>query len=273
MNFFIIDDDINVIKILENIIEDNDLGDVIGTSKNSMEAIDEVKKLKPDIILIDLLMPEIDGINFIKKINDSHLLLEYIMISKVSEKKIISKAYEVGVKFFITKPINRIEVINVCENVKEAYMNRKKLSTINNILDKDYKEDLENELMKNLKFILNDIGISGEKGFNEILEICLEVNKNNQNDFLISEMYNKFEKPNTVKQRIRRALSKGLSNIAALGIEDYMNVKFTRYSNNLYDFQNVKAEMDFLRDKRDKGGKINVSSFINNILILAERGI
>jgi len=104
MNFYIIDDDINIIRVLENIIEESNLGDVVGFNTNSLTALNEIAFINTDIVLIDLLMPELDGINFIKKVNNKKI--KFIMISQVSEKRIIGKAYEAGVDFFISKPIN-----------------------------------------------------------------------------------------------------------------------------------------------------------------------
>ena len=269
VNFFIIDDNINIIKVLENIIEESDLGTILGTSTDSLEALTAVYDLKPDIVLIDLLMPDLDGINFVKEIAD--LNTEIIMISQVSEKKIIGRAYEAGVNFFISKPINKIEVIKVVENVIKNLKTVEKLNSIVSILGDRERIKEGSDFEKNLNYILNDIGIAGEKGSDEIIKICLKIKNENLSDYLISDMYEMFEKSTAVKQRIRRALSKGLTNIAALGVEDYMNVKFTRYSSNLYDFQNIKLEMDYIRKKTDKGGKINVSSFVNKGVRMAER--
>ena len=272
MNFYIIDDDINIIRVLENIIEESNLGDVVGFNTNSLTALNEIAFINTDIVLIDLLMPELDGINFIKKVNNKKI--KFIMISQVSEKRIIGKAYEAGVDFFISKPINKIEVVKVIENITKNLENTKKLNHIVNILGNNqsilFKEN-ENSYEKNLNYILNDIGIAGEKGSDEIIKICIKIRTENLCDFLISEMYNMFSNPTAVKQRIRRAISKGLSNIAALGIEDNLNVKFTRYSSSLYDFQNVKLEMDFIRKKRNKGGKINVANFLSNLMLMVDR--
>lgn len=271
VKFFIIDDNINIIKVLENIIEESDLGTIVGTSTNSLEGLTAVYDECPDIILIDLLMPDLDGINFVKKIED--LNSEVIMISQVSEKQIIGRAYEAGVNFFISKPINKIEVIKVIENVMKNLKNIEKLNSIVSILGSQEKVRINEDtnFEKNINYILNDVGIAGEKGSDEIVKICLKIKNENLSDYLISDMYEIFENSTAVKQRIRRALSKGLTNIAALGVEDYMNVKFTRYSSNLYDFQNIKLEMDCIRKKTNKGGKINVTSFINNLMIMAER--
>jgi len=69
---------------------------------------------------------------------------------------------------------------------------------------------------------------------------------------------------------MRRSMNKALTNIANAGIEDYMNDIFVKYSSTLFDFQSVKAEMDFLRGKRKEGGKVNIHRFMEGIILMLE---
>ena len=64
-NFYIIEDDRVVQNILKKIILKNNLGDIIGICDNGIQAIEDIKRLKPDIVLVDLLLPKIDGIKII----------------------------------------------------------------------------------------------------------------------------------------------------------------------------------------------------------------
>ena len=75
--------------------------------------------------------------------------------------------------------------------------------------------------------------------------------------------------PKTMEQRARRAVERGLSHIASLGLEDYANEIFTRYSARLFSFQEVRAEMVRLQGK-GPGGKVNLKKFLDGLLILAE---
>ena len=70
----------------------------------------------------------------------------------------------------------------------------------------------------------------------------------------------------SLDQRMRRAISKGLSNISYLGIEDYMNEVFMMYSSSLFNFEEVKNEMDFIRGKQKINGKINLRKFIDGLI-------
>jgi len=275
MKIYIIEDDITVIRMLENIIEDNDLGKICGYALNGNIGIAEISILMPDIVLVDLLMPEKDGIAVIKELKDMKINSKFIMISQVSSKNMIGKAYTVGVDFFISKPINIIEVTAIIKNVIEQINYKNTLENIKNLFSSDsvtisVTEGTNLGKIKKIQLILNKLGMSGEKGAKDIISIFeyLINNKKNMSDININDIC-KTLSPNSknMEQRIRRAVSKGLTNISNLGIEDYMNEIFILYSNSVYNFEDVKAEMDFIRGKSKSGGKINIKKFIDGLMI------
>ena len=105
MRFFILDDDMNVIQILKRIIEDKELGVIVGQETDGLKGMEKIKAIRPDIVLIDLLMPGMDGLNIVKKLKEEYDDIEFIMISQVSSKDMVEKAYQYGVEYFIYKPI------------------------------------------------------------------------------------------------------------------------------------------------------------------------
>ncbi len=119
MDIYIVEDDMNIISILEKIIKDRDLGNVIGFSLDGISGEKEILELVPDIVLVDLLMPGKDGIHLIKDIKDSKPNIQFIMISQVSSKDMIGRAYEYGTEYYINKPINALEIDNVLKKVIE----------------------------------------------------------------------------------------------------------------------------------------------------------
>lgn len=273
LRLYIVDDNIGTIKSLENIIEDNDLADVVGFSHDSEIALEEIKKYRPDIVMVDLLMPNVDGIQLVDKINRLNLDIKFIMISQVSSKDMISKAYNKGVDFFINKPLNIVEITKIMKNITESINMKRTLKTIESafitkpksIQEKNEKEDD----LRRIKNILNKLGIMGEKGADDIINICTFLIETNTNifDYKIKDICEKTtENANASEQRIRRAINKALSNLAYLGIEDYMSETFTRYNNSLFNFEDVKAEMDYIRKKRKGGGRISIRKFIDSLM-------
>jgi two-component system response regulator YcbB len=281
LKIYIIDDDIAVVKMLENIIEDNDLGKVCGYSLNGDDSIEEISALLPNIVLIDLLMPGKDGIAVVKELSSLNSNLNFIMISQVSSKNIISKAYTAGIDFFINKPINAIEVKTVINNVSEKIKYKKTMQNIKDIFINDLEhsnknshefshEDSLNTKLKKVQLILNKLGMTGEKGAADIINICKFLIKNDlsMSDITMLEISSSLNtNPKSMEQRIRRAIAKGLSNIAHLGIEDNMNEIFIMYANSLFNFEEVKSEMDFIRGKTTYSGKINIRKFIDGLII------
>ena len=70
MEIYIVEDDMSVISVLQDIIEDNDLGIVCGTSEGQPADVDDILAKNPDMVLIDFLMPEKDGV---QEINQNHI--------------------------------------------------------------------------------------------------------------------------------------------------------------------------------------------------------
>jgi two-component system response regulator YcbB len=271
---YIVDDDIAVVKALENIIEDKDLGNVVGFNTDGLEAVEEIKNLIPDIVLVDFLMPKIEGVELVKKIREENLDIKFVMISQVDSKDMVGKAYKSGIEFFINKPINIIEIERVIKNVSRTLQMDRKLKSIESLFRKEKEvERQDNRIDRDelyIKSILSRLGIMGEKGSEEILKICnyLIKSKSSILDVKLKKLCDIiFENPAAAEQRIRRAVKKGLSNMASLGIEDYLNETFTRYSNRLYDFQEVRAEMDYIRGKSKTPGRISVRKFIDGLMI------
>lgn len=277
MKFYIVDDDISIVKVLEAIIEDKNLGNVIGYALDGEKCVEDIIINKPNIVIIDLLMPKKDGIEVVKEIKSIREDIKFIMISQVSAKDLIAKAYASGIEFFINKPINIIEVIKVIENIKEKLDMEKTLSNIKNMFsDLKLNEYSKNDNLKNInsiRIIFSKLGIVGEMGSKDLLNICQYlIDKEEKHlNYKISEICEILsDNPKAMEQRIRRAINKALSNIASLGIEDYMNDDFIQYSNALFNFEDVKAQMDYIRGKNTFGGKINVKKFVEGLLIQNE---
>ena len=138
---------------------------------------------------------------------------------------------------------------------------------------KDDKPKTDNYGRK-LKYILNRIGMSGEKGCPDIIKICEYLHDNHipVSNLSVAQMCEAVsDSPKNMEQRVRRTIAAGMSNIAHMGIEDFMNETYTLYSGTLFSFEDVKAEMDYLRGKRTSGGKVSIKKFIDGLMLEAER--
>jgi len=267
MKYYILDDDINIVKILRNIIEEDFDRRVIGFGTDPKEAVDEILLNRPDVVLVDYLMPGYDGVDVIKKIKSVISDIEFIMISQVSDKAMIGEAYGEGLSFFISKPINKIEVDVILGNMEDRIKTSRKLNQIIHLIGDSEKNEPMINRYEIAKSVLKDLGIYSEKGSKDMIAI-IEMMQSDELD--ISEAFENYckayhEKPKIIRQRMRRSMSKGLRNLAYLGIEDYMNELFVKYSNSLYDFETVKREMDYIRGTNKNRGTISIDKFLESL--------
>lgn len=266
MKYYILDDDINVVKILRNIIEENFEWTVAGYSTDPKKALNEIIVIQPDILIVDYLMPSLDGVDVIKKVQGVLKAIEVIMISQVSDKEMIAAAYQEGLSVFISKPINKIEVNAVLGMVEGKILTTRKLGQIVDLVGVPQQSSKKDEISI-INSVLKDLGIYSEKGSKDILAI-LELKFYRDLDIEAAmKVYcqQSGEKSKSTRQRIRRAILRGLKNIAYLGMEDYLNDKFVKYSNSLYDFEAVKKEMDYIRGTSPSKGSISVDKFMENL--------
>ncbi|MBQ4649062.1 MAG: DNA-binding domain-containing protein [Firmicutes bacterium] len=280
MRFYILDDLISSVKVLENIIESKNLGEIIGSSTSSEKAITEILAKAPDIVLVDLLMPVKDGITVVKEIRQVNPDISFIMVSQVVDKNMISDAYNAGIEFFITKPNNRIEIENVIKRVIEKRQMASVLSGIRSVIgtpettSPSPREKIAEEHINKAKKVLGSVGMLGESGTKDIINVCTWL-ENTGLHYDSKTTLNEYadslgEDPKIVKQRIRRAIKRGLTNVASLGIEDYYSDSFSEYSHTLFNFDTVRNEMDLLRGKSAYGGKPSIDRFFEGLETICE---
>lgn len=132
------------------IIQTKQLGEVCGIGYSTVDALDDLKYIKPDIIVVDLLMPDMDGISFVRQLSPELPDSAFIMLSQVSDKEMIAAAYESGVGFFVQKPINAIEVESVLTKVIRSLSMKRTLSGMQNLL-RNHIQELSHKVMEKPK--------------------------------------------------------------------------------------------------------------------------
>lgn len=285
--FYIVDDDKTVRKILERIIADQDLGTLIGQAEDGTAALREIRALTPDIVLIDLLLPGIDGISLVRNLKPDCPLTCFVMLSQVADKDMVGKAYQAGVHFFINKPINMIEVVSVIGQVRERMTMKNILEslrvTIGGIAapgERSAGRSDEEGRRRQIRSTLAKLGILGESGSEDIVGMCLLLlqrshgvsvpRKMNELYALIAKKCAEQGMPvnaASVEQRVRRAVMKALNNTANLGLEDYCNEFFVAFGSSFFEFTEVRRQMNYLRGSSDAQGKISVKKFIEGLVM------
>ncbi len=91
--------------------------DVVGEAGNGNEALEKYKELKPDIVTMDITMPECDGIEGLKNIKAADASANVVMCSAMGQQAMVLEAIKSGAKDFIVKPFQADRVLEALQKV------------------------------------------------------------------------------------------------------------------------------------------------------------
>jgi two-component system, chemotaxis family, chemotaxis protein CheY len=91
--------------------------EVVGEGENGKEAIELYRKLNPDLVTLDITMPEMSGLDAIKEIKKEFPQAKVIMCSAMGQQKMVVESIEAGAKDFIVKPFDEGRVLDAVNRV------------------------------------------------------------------------------------------------------------------------------------------------------------
>lgn len=116
VTFLVVDDAIFMRTVLKKMLTEAGFK-VIGEAGNGLQAIEMAGQLKPDIITLDITMPEMDGIEAIEKILQASPESKIIMCSAMGQHSKVVEAIKRGARDFIVKPFEKTRVLQAIYNV------------------------------------------------------------------------------------------------------------------------------------------------------------
>ncbi len=114
----IVDDAIFMRTVLKNLLLEENIT-VVGEASNGLEAVELARLEQPDIITLDITMPELDGIGAIPLILEASPKTKIIMVSAMGQQGMVIDAIKKGAKDFITKPFEKSRILQAIKNVME----------------------------------------------------------------------------------------------------------------------------------------------------------
>lgn len=153
----LVDDEAEVIDIMEAKIRWSELGfEVVGSAKNGVKALELVEKLQPDVVLTDIRMPYMDGLELSRKLNQDYPNIYIILCTGFDEFEYAKEAVHLDIKEYLLKPISAAELSESLMRLKEN-------------LDKEREEKLnvrklENYFQESLPALQSNLFISLMEG-------------------------------------------------------------------------------------------------------------
>ena len=115
-NILVVDDAAFMRMMIKDILSKNGYN-VVGEAENGAKAIEKYSELKPDLVLMDITMPELDGIGALKKIKENDASAKIIMCSAMGQQAMVIESIQAGAKDFIVKPFQADRVLEAVKKV------------------------------------------------------------------------------------------------------------------------------------------------------------
>lgn len=191
--------------------------ELVGMARDGVDAFDMIKNLEPDIVLLDVIMPRLDGLGVLERLEENNIekMPMCIMLSAVGQDKITQKAINLGAQYYIVKPfeisvlIKRIKELKFFQPVqsKIPYTSREIKTSYIEIApnEKKNEENLE-ALVTNM---IHEIGVPAHiKGYQYLREaIMMVVNDIDIINQITKQLYPEIaQKYHTTPSRVERAI-------------------------------------------------------------------
>ena len=166
VNVAIADDNERILDLLEEIINMDKELHVVGKAKNGEEMCQIIRNKQPDVVLLDLIMPKMDGLTVMEKINQDKNVKkrpDFIVVTAVGQERITEDAFNRGANYYIMKPFNNEMLLNRIKTVRRPVRSCEKR---NDELSSQVPYIREGDLENRVTNLLHEIGIPAHiKGY------------------------------------------------------------------------------------------------------------
>ena len=211
LNIAIADDNAKVLQLLDKIVSSDEELNVVGKAGNGEDLYDIIKKQEPDVVLLDLVMPKVDGLTVMERVNKDQEIRKhpaFIVITAVGQEKITEDAFDLGADYYIMKPFDNDMVISRIKDVKNRNVARP--SEVRKVQPYEKREELkERNLEADVTAIIYEIGVPAHiKGYQYIREgIMMAVNDMNMLNYITKLLYPSIAKKyKTTSSSVERAI-------------------------------------------------------------------
>ena len=101
---------------LRNVLAKNGY-EIVGEAEDGLQAVEKYAEMKPDLVTMDITMPNMDGITAIKKIMESDPSAKIVVVSAMGQKALVIEALNSGAKDFIVKPFQPDRIVEALQKV------------------------------------------------------------------------------------------------------------------------------------------------------------
>lgn len=221
----IADDNKEFATILAEYLSTQENIEVVGVANDGNQAIELIKNQSPDLLILDIIMPYLDGIGVLEKINEEQLKKPKILVlSAVGQEKITQRAIALGADYYILKPFDLAMLSKRISELMEPELNAVS-KTVFPVVKAKKNYDLEAMITE----IIHEVGVPAHiKGYMYLRDaISLVISNMEYLNSVTKMLYPKIaEKYNTTPSRVERAIRHAIEVAWSRGKTEVLNELF-----------------------------------------------
>lgn len=209
----IVDDNARILGILEEVLGGDSEVEVVGKAENGLDALEIIKEKQPDVVLLDLIMPKLDGLGVMERVRKGEEFKKspaFIVISAVGQDRVTEHAFELGASYYIMKPFDNALVLSRVKQLRSE----NRLHAAGRVTAAEQSANyMERNLETDVTNIIHEIGVPAHiKGYQYLRDaIMMSVNDNEMLNSITKQLYPSIAKrhkttPSRVERAIRHAI-------------------------------------------------------------------
>lgn len=211
LNIAIADDNERMVNLLGTLIRDDSELELVGQADNGKDIYDIIKEKEPDVVLLDIIMPKVDGLTVMERVNQDSSMKKhpaFIVISAVGQEQITEDAFNLGACYYIMKPFDNELILNRIKHFRDNRTRRP--GAIRKPEVQDFSIELKNRnLEMDVTSIIHEIGVPAHiKGYQYLRDaIIMSVEDMEMLNSITKILYPTIAKKHqTTPSRVERAI-------------------------------------------------------------------
>ena len=200
-----------MVNLLGTLIRDDSELELVGQADNGKDIYDIIKEKEPDVVLLDIIMPKVDGLTVMERVNQDSSMKKhpaFIVISAVGQEQITEDAFNLGACYYIMKPFDNELILNRIKHFRDNRTRRP--GAIRKPEVQDFSVELKNRnLEMDVTSIIHEIGVPAHiKGYQYLRDaIIMSVEDMEMLNSITKILYPTIAKKHqTTPSRVERAI-------------------------------------------------------------------
>lgn len=232
LNVAIADDNEQMVEILGRMIEEDKDLTLVGKAHNGEEICNIIKERQPDVVVLDIIMPKMDGLTVMENCNNDHMIKKtpaFIVVSAVGQERMTEDAFSLGAEYYMLKPFDNQVLLNRIKNLKRRGDRRLRDNVHQNTAREEAAAYGKRNLETDVTNIIHEIGVPAHiKGYQYLRDaIILSVNDIEMLNSITKVLYPTIAKKHqTTPSRVERAIRHAIEVAWSRGKMDTIDALF-----------------------------------------------